>query len=181
MAVASLFIATKDLLKTRLRLEGAAVAGALAVIDQSIEDARITFYRRLGAARVAALVAIAYVEAPTTESQVLRSCANSTEVKLVLVDLMRRLPMQFMDGGGNQRQVWNEEHAFAIRQNYEKELARLEQDIEDAFDLLSGSDALGEGTTMRITTIGPTDTPDLPGATVFPSQRRSSTWLNQGG
>jgi len=181
VAVAPLFIASMTILKTRLRLEGASAAGALAQIDQAVEDVTLGFYNKLGAARVATIKATTYTEAPTSNAEILRSLANSVEVKWVRYHLIRVLPNLFMDGSGTRQQTWNDEGVFSTtpnpRSELEKELARLLTEIEDGLLLLEGEVGVNDGEgTVSVTDIGPSDTPDLPGASVFPALRRSSIW-----
>lgn len=173
MAVAPLFVVDMTTLKTVLRLEGARAAGALAEIDQSVTEARVTFYRRLGKARIDQIKATATVDAPDTNEQILRTLANTVEVAMVRQRLMRLLPMLFMDGSGNRMQLWNEETGFdpASRQGIEKELARLETEIQEGLAVLAGEQDLDDESTVSADTIGPTETTDLPGASIWPGLR----------
>lgn len=181
MAVAPLFVADMTTLRTRLRLDGAKAASALAVIDQAVEDVRIGFYDRLGATRVAALVAIGYSENPTTANGVLRAKANSVEVKWVRVLLLRRLPVLFIDAQGLKQQVWNDESGFASgpERALRDEIEKLEAEIEEALLVLAGDEDPDEAI-LNVSTIGPDETPDLPGASVWPGRRTTNNDLTDG-
>lgn len=176
MAVAPLFVVNVATLKARLRLTGAASADAAAMIDQAIEEVRQKLYGRLGATRIAAIAAITYVENGTTDNQILRALANTVEIKWVRMFLLRTLPTLFMDTAGIRQQVFNDESAFTTGTNIEKELARLQAEIDQALDILSGEEALTEASSVRSDLLEADTLPDYLGGTVFPERRREP-WL----
>lgn len=140
---APLFVADEATLKERLRLS-AVPASALdteAIIDEAILRARLRFYRDLGAARTNVLVALPFTELPTTEDEVLRALANTTEVKLVYCELLRLLPNTFMDASGDVNHRWNEEAPTRERSSMElaDELRRCEDEITQAIEELADS------------------------------------------
>lgn len=163
-----------DTLKARLRLAGA--TNASAVIDQAVEDVRVGFYRRLTAETVTTLLAIAYSEAPTTDDEVKRSLANYAEVKWVRKELLRTLPTLFMDTAGKANSLWNEEAGFQrpFQSQINKEIDKLEAEIDDALRVLSGEDGLRDNDSMNVSTIEPEDEVDYPGATIWPALRAPS-------
>lgn len=168
MPVAPLFVASMAALKLALRLDGAKTAGAAAVIDQAVEDVRIKLYQRLGATRTAALVATAYAQNPTTDAGVLRSLCNTVETKWVKLFLLRALPTLFLDGSGVKQQVWNDEAPFATRtSDLEREIKRLEAEIEEALSALQADADEDAGNGVQAATIEPEELPDRPGATVW--------------
>lgn len=173
MAVAPLFIADMTTLKTTLRLEGAKSAGALAAIDNAVLEVRLGFYRKLDVSRVAVLVALTYSDAPTTKDGVLRALANSTEVKWVRLLLLRQFTSLFLDGSAVKQQAWNDETGFSSlsEQARRDEIKRLEDEINDALEILLGDEALGAETKVNAATIEPEYYPDLPGATLYPERR----------
>jgi hypothetical protein len=140
---APLFVANEATLKERLRLS-AVPASALdteAIIDEAILRARLRFYRSLGTARTNVLVALPFTELPTTEDEVLRALATTTEVQMVRCELLRLLPNTFMDASGDVNARWNEEAPVRERSSMEldEELRRCELDITAALEELADS------------------------------------------
>lgn len=136
---APLFVPTEDALKSKLRLSAVpdSALDTQAIIDEAILRARVRFFRALGTARVQALLATAYTESPTTDDQVMRALAATTEVKMVYCALLRMLPNTFMDASGDVDARWNEEAPVRERTSTEldSELKRCENEIQA--DLLS--------------------------------------------
>lgn len=176
MAVAPLFVADLTTLTTRLRLEGAKSPGAVATINAAIEKVRQNLYRRLGVTRITALLAITYVESGDTANEILRALANTVELDWVRMLLLRTLPTLFMDTAGIRQQQFNDESAFTTGINIADELKRLQAEIDEALDLLSGEESLTDTTSVRMDLLEPDDAPDFLGGTVFPELRREP-WL----
>lgn len=171
MAVAPLFVADMDTLKTRVRLQGASLPGALAVIDQAVEDARLLLYRRLGASRITQILATAYTETPATDAELERSLANSVELKIVRQDLLRKLT-GFAQAGGAVHQMWNDENAMALDALQKRqEIERLGTEIEEGLAALAGDKDLDNTSRGRVALIGPTTPTNLPGASIWPDRR----------
>ncbi len=171
MATAPLFIADLTTLKSKLRLSGiAAASDADDIVNEAILLVRAGFYRELGAAQVTATLALSFTETPTTNDQILRAVANSTEVKWVRVELMRMLPMAFMDGNADQAQIFQDEALFrdASARQLDQERIRLETEIQQNLDLLRGSEELATESTIRIDTVAPDCPSPLPGDTRLP-------------
>lgn len=167
-----LFIADLATLQAKLRLTGiAADSPALAILDEAILDARGEFYRRLQASRVTALLAIPFVTNPAGGDQITRAIANTTEVKLVKVRLMRDLPLMFMDVSGGKQRAWNEEAPFreAGLGMSEKEIKRLEDSIEENFQLLAAEEKQGAETDWRMSDDSSDFCPPRPGDTTKPA------------
>jgi hypothetical protein len=137
------------------------------MIEGETLNARLRFIRRLGLTRVNTLVAYNYEEDPATEQDVLRALANSTEIKMVRLNLMRVLPTAFMDGSATLQQ-WNQEAPFrsASQSDLSVEMQRLDAEIEEALDLLAGDDEVGSEETIQGTNIGP-DCPKWVGGSVW--------------
>jgi hypothetical protein len=177
---APLFVTDEATLKSRLRLSAvpASAADTEAIIDQAILDARVRFYRALGASRVAAILTTAFTETPTTDAQIVRALAFSTEVKMVRCILMRTLPNAFMDASGDVDARWNEEAPLReMGAEREEELARCEREVEAALleleepGLDNCSDVqMYDGTPDRQTSF-PANTPRI-GQTLRPRYRR---------
>lgn len=157
MATAPLFVADLATLKPKLRLSGVpTTSDADDIINESILIARQKFYRELGIARVAELVALPFNENPTTEDQILRAVANSTEVLMVRCELMRIMPMMFMDGNADQNQIMQDESLFRETTSAQLEQMRLQCDLEiqQNMDLLAGDEEISSEGTIRIDTPG---------------------------
>lgn len=162
-----LFVANLDTLKARLRLTGVPVGATdtHAILDESILRARLSFYRRLGEQRVTALLAISYVANPTSTDQVLRALANSVEIKLVNVELLRRLPQAWMDASGDINKRWNEEAPFREKgpSDHEREVKRLLDEIEEDMEMLAQEEGLAEESTVKTWDGTPDFYPPSPG------------------
>lgn len=157
MATAPLFIDNVANLKSKIRLSGVpTTSDADDIINEAILVARQKFYRELGVPRVAELKAIAFVENPATEDQILRAVANSTEILMVRCELMRALPMMFMDGNAQQDQIMQDEALFRDSTSAQLEQMRMqcELEIQQNMDLLIGDEQLASETTLRVDSPG---------------------------
>lgn len=175
----SLFATSDAWIKARLRLTSvpASATDTAAIIDEAISNARLAFYRRLGRIPVQNLLGIAESATPSTDDEVLRTLASLTEVKLVRVFLLRELPNAFMDASGDVNKRWNEEAAFRERprSDREREIARLNEDIEQAMQELERDGDESPGDTRSVLTFdGTPENPEcipLPGDSLFPRTR----------
>lgn len=168
MAVQPLFITDMNALKAQLRLSGASQSDALAMIDSAVQQARARFYSSLGAVQVTALLAIPYVDNPTTDDGAKRLKANGIELDITKLSLLRSMPILFMDSSGIKREVWNEE-GFARRLDEKyisDEIARLENDIASGLGDLA-ADSGDSGGAVSGGAIGPLCRPLPPGYSVF--------------
>ncbi len=165
-----LFVADLATLKATLRLSGVPSGNTdtLAILDEAILRARLAFYRRLGQQRVGVLLATAFSANPTTEDQVLRALANTTETKQVYVELLRKLPNQWMDASGDANRRWNEEAPFRERGPTEgqQEIQRLLDEIEEDMEMLAGEEDLGEEASFKTFNGTPLCTPPRPGDSI---------------
>lgn len=167
-----LFVQDLATLKSLLRLSGvpSSATDTLAIIDEAILKARLSFYRRLGQQRVGILLATAYDANPTGEDGVLRALANVVETKLVYVELLRKLPNQFMDASGDANRRWNEEAPFRERgsSDAQLEINRLLDEIEEDMQMLEGSESLADEVSYKVFDGTPDCPPPRPGATLQP-------------
>ena len=178
----ALFAASDADVKARLRLSSvpSSSTDTAAIIAGAILDARLEFYRRLGQSRVDRLLAFSVVAAPASDEEVLRALAAQTEVKLVRVQLFRELPNAFMDASGDLQKRWSEEAPFRERprSDREREIARLNEEIEQAMQMLARDEGEtpGDERTVFIYDGTPEDTSSipLPGDTINPRARRTS-------
>lgn len=141
-----LFVSDLATLKEKLRLaELPTVSAANPILDEVILVSRLEFLRRLGEARVGVLIALPFTENPLTEDESVRALANTTEVKLVRCELLRRLPTAFMDASGEVNKSWNEE--APVRElgamEVESEISRCQEEIEKDMQILSGQNDIG--------------------------------------
>jgi len=168
----ALFAQDDDWIKARIRLSSVpdSSTDTLAIVDDSIAKARLSFYRRLGLSRVTKILTFALVDPPTDEEEILRAIGAQAELKLVLVDLLRRLPHAFMDASGNIQKRWNEEAPFRERprSDVEREILRLNNEIEEEMQLLAGEDeSIGSESEIKTYTGTPEETPPLPGDSIL--------------
>jgi hypothetical protein len=153
MATAPLFVADLDTLKDKLRFTNLpSDSAALPLLNEAILSARLAFYRRLGDTRTNALAATSFVENPASAAQVLRAIANTTEVKMVRVRVMRTLPVLFQDASGGALKEWNEEAPFreAGMSSLDMEIKRLEDEIEEDMQILEGEEDQGAERAWRV-------------------------------
>ena len=141
-----LFVVDLATLKSRLRLSGVDDdSDAVDILDEAIRDVRTRFYARLGADRVAFLLQTTETDEPTDEAGILRMLASVTELKMVRRELSCTLPWSFHDTSGGSRKQWNDEAPFREKgtRNTRELRKKLDSQIEDALDILSGSESLG--------------------------------------
>lgn len=139
---------------------------ALAIIDNAVLSVRGTLYRELGTARIDGFRAIAFNRNPRTADDHLRIVAADVEIKMVRAQLMRSMPLMFMDGAAP-IQTWQEEGAFREGGYLQvrDELARLEREIESGLNQLRLAD-LSKYLGTTFDTIGGEENMS-PGASVF--------------
>ena len=175
----ALFAPSDAWIKARLRLTSVPVSSTdtLAIVDEAIVNARLEFFRRLGGTRVSRLLAFSVVAEPTSDEEVLRALASLTEVKLVRVALLRELPNAFMDASGDLQKRWNEEpFRERPRSDREREVSRLNDEIEQAMQMLARDEgeAPGDERSVFVYDGTPEDASSipLPGDTLIPLFRR---------
>jgi hypothetical protein len=191
LATAPLFVADLATLKSKIRLSGVAAANdAEDIINEAILTVRSGFYRELGAARTAVLVALPFNESPTTENEILRAVANITEVKWVRLELMRTLPTMFKDGTAEQNQIFQDEALFRDTTQQQLDADRLlcEQQIAENLDLLRGDESLGTESTIRVATpkvssgmVDPESVRPRPGDSILPEHVRDALFEERSG
>lgn len=174
MAISPIFVADLPTLKSRLRLSGVgASADAEKMIEGAVLTVRSNLQRALGTARLGVLASYAHSDAPANDNEYLRLLAEETEVKWVRMELMRALPMLFMDGSGNSQQVWNDEAPFRQAGSFSigKEIDRLQAEILQNLDALRGDMPPGEEATIKTTDLIPDSEPPAPGDSVWDPNR----------
>ncbi len=163
-SVRPLFVADRATLTKALRLSQVrSTNDASSQIDEAIRVARTKLYQALGATRVEQVLALATKASPVSADDYTRATANTVETKMVRRELLRVMPLMFMDGA-NPVQSWNEEAAFR-EGGYvliQKELARLEEDINSGLTILLS----GTVGSSQVETLMP-DTFHNPGDSIF--------------
>lgn len=176
MAVEPLFVADMDTLKARLRFSGAANADALAILDQAVEDVRVSLYddnEGLGNTLVNTLRAIPFVENATIANDLRRTRANNLEVAWVRLLLLRRMPTLFLDAAGISHEVWLDEPlARTPRAMLQREIDRLRQEVLEQVAKLKG-DNDEQGASVIVFEPDPDDV-IVPGESIQPLLWRSS-------
>lgn len=147
MAITPTFIVDMTTMKSLLRLTGTPQPDALAMIDAGVQQAGLYLRRILGLARVVAIQGMAYSENPATLDQLARLKANTAELYLVRINLMRSMPVLFMDNSSNARETWNNEgltRRVSLR-DLEPEIARLQSDVDTLLAELAADDGILQG------------------------------------
>lgn len=160
-----LFVPTFPLLLSRLRLSGVPEdRDAMEQIREGMREARTTFYRRLRLLKIEEIQSFASTGTPRTDNEYFRTLAELVEVKLVKASLLRSLKTIFADGGNDLGQMWNEAGLGRQMDRYdiEKEIKRLESEIEDALQILEGSELPGAEHSIESMVVGTTDEDDVP-------------------
>ena len=158
MAVAPLFFADMSTLALALRFSTVQEGSAeYALFREAVKKARIKIYQQLGTSVVTDLVALPSEDNPTTESGIQRSAANRVEFLLVRLDMLRNLPVLFMDASASSREVWNQEPL--ARQNpgspaLEAEIRRIETEIATLFATLEDGLTETSGSTVQGSSYG---------------------------
>jgi len=160
-------------LQSKLRLSSVKDGDALAMIEEAVRDARISFYDRLAAARVGEIVAIVYTDAPVNAEQVLRMKAAVTEAKLVRLQILRTMPSMTVEASPADQQAWNQEGFLRDTRPDEiaREIKRLTLETDQYLQDLEGEAPTPSA--LNVSTIGPTRDPmPLPGESINPTKPR---------
>lgn len=171
MATEPLFVASMEVLLSLLKLNQVEGEGStLQIIEETLRDVTVSFYRKLGHDRVVALKAITIVDPPTTDNEYLAILARITERKWVKLKLLRELPILFANPG-NQFSEYNEEAPYVESSEGQLNslIKALSQEIEENLELLSTEETATNETTIKASAIGPTVVPLLPGDTAWGS------------
>jgi hypothetical protein len=155
MAPNPVFVSELAALKAQLRLSGVSEGSdAHAMLEAAILQVRSGFYSRLGSARVAELVAITPVPAPTTDNQILRAIGALCEVLWIRMILLDKLPVLFMDNAGGDQEFINQEGTFRsiTPERLDRERLRMETQIEEWLALLAGEVSVGNAPDVQVHT-----------------------------
>jgi hypothetical protein len=152
--VTPLFVPDLAELQAALRLSSLdATKDVFVILTNVVREERLGFIKRLGATRVAELVAFTYdpkAAAPATTDEMLREIANLTEIAWCRMLLYQQLPILFRDSTGDAHRAFQED-ALTRESNEAKrqaEIERLEEWIEEQLQILEGSQAADEESTL---------------------------------
>lgn len=161
------FVPTTAQLRSALRLSAVPDTNdAVAIIENAMMETRVELYQTLGETAVDSLRSYASTRTPSTTAELLRKMAETTEVKMVRLRLMRILPMMFLDGS-SPVQTWQEEAAAreANDRLIREEIRRLENEVQSNLRRLTSLDFTSPST-LPSSVIYPDDT-IAPGDTIF--------------
>jgi hypothetical protein len=149
-----LFAPTRKRLVDALRLRGVPEDGAAQqLIDESLRLVRTAMFRRIGREGCEKILTYAYKDNAQTDQDYIRLLASTTEIKWVRLELMRIMPMMFVDGNPT-NQIWQDEAAFrsAGVSQVEKEIRRIQSEIDEAVAVLAGETPIDENarTSVRV-------------------------------
>jgi len=110
MATESLFNESYEDLLKRVRINTARDAQTIELINMTISEVRVGFYKKIGTARVNYIKTLNITDNPSSDEEILRKGAANIEVLWVMYLLMERLPSQTVAGSSASiKQSWNEE------------------------------------------------------------------------
>ena len=155
MATNPVFNVDLAAVQAQLRLSGVSEGtDAFFMLEAAVLQVRAGFYARLGTSRMAFLIALPVVQAPTTNDQILRRIGDLCEVLWVRRVLLDKLPVVFMDNAGGDLEFINQEGTFRSitpeRLNQERQSVDLQ--IEEWLALLAGDVTIGDAPDVQIHT-----------------------------
>jgi len=154
MAVEALFNESYIELLERVRIETATEDQTVALVNMSVSEVRIGFYKTLGSDRVAEIISYPLVENPSTDEEILRADAANIEALWLTYLLIPRLPQLFMAGGHMVNQLFNEEPLTRDAEVSQEFLDRLKEQIDSGLsDLVEDPDDY-QSQTIRASSIG---------------------------
>lgn len=166
--VQPLFVPSATEMRKALRLSQVpSTNDAVAVIENAMAEARVDLYRSLGSTNVTALLGYASVRSPSSDTEIMRKLAETTEIKMVRVKLMRVMPTMFMDGS-SPAQTWNDEAAFrepGPDRFLRETIRKLEDEVEKDLEVLNAM-AVSVASGVSGTVVYP-DSTILPGETIL--------------
>jgi hypothetical protein len=166
MPSAPLFVADTATLQARLRLTGLpSGADGTALLQEAMTRVRAGFYRRLGVSRVDTILETDFEDDPVSAEEVLRSSANSAEVRWTYIVLLDLMPTLFMDASGATQETWNTEGAFRQGRPSPKAIQALKDELEIELDYLAG--VTSDAGLMRSATIEAEEEPQDPGDSLY--------------
>jgi hypothetical protein len=155
MAIETLFNESYEALLKRARIESATEEQTVSLVNMSVSEVRIGFYKTLGTERVDEIVAIPWTENPSTEDDILRVSAANIEALWLTYLLLPRLPNNFMSSAHLTSQQWNEDPLSRDSDGMQNYLDALKQQIDSGLaDLVEDPDDY-ESKTVRASSVGP--------------------------
>jgi hypothetical protein len=145
MAVEPLFNVDRQTLLRRARIETADDDQTLALIDQSMTEVRLGFYKALGGTRVSSILSYSLVDNPSTDNELLRAGAATTEALWLTWLLAQRLPHLFMDNSASTGDMWNQEQLTRDTKAHKQYLDQLKAQIDVGLGMLEEPEADNAG------------------------------------
>jgi len=138
MPVAPLYNTDMASLLERVRMSSADDTDTLALIDQTVSEVRLGFFRSLGKSRAVTIVGYALVDNPLSDNEVLKAGAANTEALWVTWLLAQRLPHLFMDNSASTGDAFNDEQLTRDASGLHAFLKALKVEIDQGLgDLMS--------------------------------------------
>ncbi len=108
MTVEPLYNVDLETLLTIVRIAPADDANTLAAVGQAVSDVRLGLFSRLTRTRALEIAGYSLVDNPTTDEEILRKQGASAEALWLMILLVQRLPVLFMDNNAV-NDVFNDE------------------------------------------------------------------------
>lgn len=142
MAVEPLYNADLETLLTIVRIEPADDANTIAAVAQAVSDVRLGLFSRLTKTRALEVAGYPLADNPTTDEEILRKQGASAEALWLMILLVQRLPVLFMDNNAV-NDVFNDEpltrdansKMYELIGSWKKQLENLLQDLVSPEDL----------------------------------------------
>lgn len=157
MAVEPLYNTDRDTLLKRVRIETADDEQTVALIDQTINEVRLGFYRKLTSARALTIAGYSLVENPVTDEQILRATGANTEALWVTWLLAQRLPYLFMDNSSSVGDAFNDEQLTRDSSGIQEFLDMLKAQIDEGLGALADPAVDDSGTVKAASISNDTD------------------------
>jgi len=164
--VQPIFAKNRSTLISRLRLTGASSPDAISAVDGAMVAVAIGLFDRLGEATVATIQGYTYSDdASAGANSRLRLKAAITEEKWIRHELMRKMPVLFMDSASKASRQWNEEEFSRNGEADQREISRLWNEVLTLLDDLEGNTS---NATVSAMAFGPDTSPVfVPGGSVL--------------
>lgn len=165
LGVTPLFVESKAVLLSRLRLSGTDATDALSIIDFAIQRVRKGLYGYISRYRIDSILSVPSAINPTSDEDLLRAMAEEVEVLWVRFILLQELPTLFMDSSADTHVIWNQENLTRSSGRIsKKELDSLWEQILTLLAQIEAGSASPTGDAVSL--IGPDCPQPRPGATV---------------
>tara|TARA_R110002074_G_scaffold395300_1_gene583560 strand:+ start:2961 stop:3476 length:516 start_codon:yes stop_codon:yes gene_type:complete len=164
MATEALFNESYEELLKKARINTAQDEQTQELINMSVSEVRVGFFKALGSDRVITISSLDLVDNPSSDEEILRKDAANIEVLWLTYLLMQRLPHMSMAASSTVNQTWNQEPL--TRDSNKDQIEALQEQVNQGLaDLVESPDDYAS-TLIRASSVGP-DEDELIGET-FP-------------